>query len=127
MTDTFNFPFHTVAEEYPETGFGVQFGNSYEFRSAPTAPAQRSFKLSMMGLRYITDGGNISRTASPTVNYLTFKDFYRDHQMHQSFFYVHETEGTLLVRFAEPVKFPTAVLGGTGLFPTFEVALLEQP
>lgn len=127
MTETFNFPFHTSAEEFPATGYGVQFGNSYEFRSAPVAPPQRMWKLTMSGLRYITSAGVISRSLSPTVNILFFKDFYAAHQLHTSFFYVHETEGTIKVRFKEPLKLPTAIPNSGGIFPPFDITIVEQP
>ena len=128
MTDTFNFPFHTIEEAHPETGYSVKFGNSYEFRSGGSAPDQVVYTLSMQGLRYYQDvGGAYNRLVNPTTNILFFKDFYKSHKLHVPFFYNHDTEGLLTVRFKEPIKIPTAFVNANGVVPAFSITLELMP
>lgn len=43
--ETFSFPYHKFSTEYPETGFRMQLGNSYQYSAAPVAPDQRVLRL----------------------------------------------------------------------------------
>lgn len=126
--DTFDFPYHSISHNYPETGVRVKFGNSYEFSSAPAAPPQRTFKLNMKGMRYYNNpDGSFSRTMNNGTNILSLEDFYKEHELYKRFLYNHETEGELTVRFKEPLQIPEAIENGGGLFPPFEITLIEQP
>jgi hypothetical protein len=126
--DVFNFPYHKVEKAYPETGGSLKFGESYEFRSAPTAPDQVVYTLSMMGMRYYRNSnGTFNRTINPTTNILFLEDFYNTQKRYKKFQYVHDTDGTVVVRFKDPLKIPTAIEGGTGLLPEFTLTLELQP
>lgn len=125
---TFDFPFHTLAEEFPDSGYGLKFGKSYEFRAAPDAPDQITYTLSMTGMRYYTnENGTFNRTINPQTNILTLWDFYVTHKMHLPFVYPHPVDGNLNVRFKAPLKRPTAIRGGKGIIPDFEIQLELQP
>lgn len=129
MTDTFDFPFHQVAEDNPEAGTSVKFGNSWTFAAGPTAPLQRSFTLTMMGMRVYTnsDGSIDSTTNTKKNNIKVFYQFWKDHLQHVFFNYVHPLHGTMLVRFKSPLKLPTPIPGGSGVYPEFQIQLEEQP
>lgn len=43
--ETFDFPYFTYATEYPDSGFRMQLGNSYQYSAAPTSPDQRLVRL----------------------------------------------------------------------------------
>lgn len=129
MTDTFNFPFHQVAEDNPVPGTSVQFGQAYQFNSGPTAPLQRMFTLTMSGMRvYTNDDGTIDgSTNTRNDNMKVFYDFWQAHYLHVSFVYVHPLHGSMLCRFGQPLKLPTPTPGGYGIYPDFQVQLIEQP
>jgi len=125
---TFNFPIHTIEKVYPQTGVGVKFGNSYEFRSPSPAPDQVEYRLSMKGLKYFfNSNGTLNRTINPTRNILFLEDFYLAHKLHAKFLYVHQADGTVTVRFKNPLIIPTAYATGRGELPPFEVILISQP
>lgn len=128
MTDTFDFPFHKLEEQFPDSGFSVKFGKSYSFNAAPDAPEQITYVLSMTGMRYYTNVDNtLNRTINPKTNILTLRDFYTTHLRYASFFYPHPVEGNKLVRFKDPLKIPTAIDGGKGILPEFQITLELQP
>ena len=128
MTETFNFPFHSIEEAFPETGYSVKFGQSYEFRTGSSAPDQVVYTLNMSGLRYYQNPDkSFNRTVNPTTNILFFKDFYKAHKLHVPFYYNHEAEGQLRVRFKDPIKIPTAFTNSNGVIPTFSITLELMP
>lgn len=43
--ETFDFPYFKYSVEYPESGFRMRLGNSYEYSASPTSPDQRLFRL----------------------------------------------------------------------------------
>jgi len=125
---TFNFPMHTIEKVYPQTGVGVKFGNSYEFRSPSPAPDQIEYRLSLQGMQYYRNvGGVYDRAINPTRNILRLEDFYLFHKLHASFLFVHAVDGTVTVRFKNPLIIPTAYRTGMGQLPPFEILLTSQP
>lgn len=130
---TFDFPWHKVAEDNPDSGVGVQFGNSYEFRAGPTAPLQRTFTITMQGMRVYTqsDGVTIDSTTNGTSgrkdNIMTLYAFWQTHKQHVPFVYNHPLHGAMNCRFKTPLRLPTPVDGGSGLYPNFEMQFIEVP
>lgn len=53
MTETFNFPYHTVGTDYSDNSTRVQFGRGYVFASRPEAPPQRLFTLTLKGMKWV--------------------------------------------------------------------------
>lgn len=43
--ETFDFPYFKYSVEYPEAGFRMELGNSYQYSASPTSPDQRLFYL----------------------------------------------------------------------------------
>lgn len=43
--ETFDFPYHQWSVEYPESGFRMEFGNSYVYTAGPSSPDQRKLTL----------------------------------------------------------------------------------
>lgn len=102
--DTFDFPFHTVGDEYPESSTIVRFGKGYSFASKPKGPDQIVFHLTINPLYWwIDDLGNINRTVNGKGNAATLQDFYEAHGQYQPFLYQHPTRGLVTVRFHKPL------------------------
>lgn len=129
MTDTFDFPNHQVAEDNPMPGTSVQLGQSYEFNTGPTSPLQRMFTLTMMGMRvYTNPDGSIDKiTNTKKDNIMVFYKFWQDNLCHVWWNYNHPLHGPMLARFKTPLKLPTPITGGTGVYPDFQIQIVEQP
>ena len=124
----FNFPYHTVRTEYPESGFRVQLGNSYQYSAPPPAPDQRVFKLKFKILKWFTTPtGQIDRAAQPEINIALLEDFYLQHKMFATFTYNHPVHGSVSVRFNKPLQIPEGIEGGDGAVPGVEVEFIEVP
>lgn len=50
--ETFDFPYHRVAVEYPDSDFRLELGNSYVYTAQSPAPDQREFILYFETMRY---------------------------------------------------------------------------
>lgn len=124
----FNFPYHKVSTEYPESSFRAQLGNSYQFTAPPTAPDQRIFILKFNMLKWFTvAGGGLNRTAWPEINLALLDDFYNAHKLHATFTYKHPIYGDLNCRFNKPLKIPEGVEGGDGAVKDIQLEFIEVP
>lgn len=102
--DTFDFPFHTIGDEYPESSTKVRFGRGYEFASKPKGPDQLIFHLTVSPLFWWLDQTlNIDRSSNARGNAGALQDFYEAHLMYEPFLYQHPTRGLLTVRFHKPL------------------------
>lgn len=125
---TFAWPYHVFSTDYPESGFKVQFGNSYEYAEGPTSPDQRTVTLSFTTMKYfLNSGGAVDATIQPELNMLALENFYNEHKMWKTFVYPHPVYGNMNVRFKRPLKVPPGVPGGGGAVSSFSVELIEQP
>lgn len=105
MAADFDYPYHTVSDEYPESSSVIRFGNGYSFASKPKGPDQLLFHLQMLGFAWWTRQGStdIDRTVLAQVNAAHLQDFYEARRMYTPFTYQHPTRGLVTVRFAKPV------------------------
>lgn len=103
--ETFDYPFHTIGDEYPESSTVVRFGRGYSFASQPKGPDQILFHLNLTGFCWWTEfvTGNIDRTIFPQLNAGHIQDFYESHRLYEPFAYQHPTRGLSTVRFAKPL------------------------
>ena len=125
---TFTWMNHGFSTSYPESGFKVQFGNSYEYAEGPTAPDQRVITLSFPMLKYyVNSSGVVDATIKPTLNMLALENFYNTHKMWKTFVYPHPVHGNMNVRFRKPLQIPNGILGGDGAVGSFSIELIEQP
>lgn len=126
--ETFNFPYHSVEDRWPENSTKVQFGKGWEFASKPRGPAQLQFRLSFNGmLWFVDDAGSVDTTSNPTLNLYKLQEFYETHQLYEKFFYPHPRRGNQIVRFRQPLIIPGTLLGKSGLVDNFEIVLTQQP
>lgn len=124
----FNFPMHKQETEYPDSGFRVTLGNSYQFAAPPSAPDQRKFTLKFALMKWFLNTENLlDRTQHPEFNLAVLDDFYNRHKTWAVFIYPHPVYGNLPCRFNKPLKIPTGIEGGNGAVVAFEIELLEQP
>lgn len=123
----FDFPYHKVRTEYPDSTTRIQMGKSWMFPIAPESPDQRLFILTFKGMKYFTVDGVISEVVNPQRNMATLDKFYRNVLMWDEFNYVHNVYGPLVCRFNQPLKIPEGIEDGDGQVDQFEVTLLEVP
>lgn len=126
--EIFDFPYHTVEVENPESSFRVQMGGSYVFVAPPTDPDQRIITLYFPTMKYFFNEFNIlDETVNPEYNMLRLINFYKVHKMHEMFEYVHPVHGVMTVRFNQPLKEPRGIPGGNGAVEAFSIQLIEVP
>jgi hypothetical protein len=126
---TFDFPYHRVRTEYPDSTTKVQMGKGWVYPVKPDAPDQRRFVLTMDGMQYFVDPitGEISSTINPQRNMLALELFYRSVQCWGEFNYVHPIYGATNVRFNIPLSVPQGIKDANGLLEPFELSFIEIP
>lgn len=125
-----NFPalYFSYATDYPESGQRIQLGRSYQFDAMPEAPDQRIFRLTLKGMTYFTNAnGTINRATKPERNMAFLEDFYATHKRAKEFTLNHPVYGAVACKFNTPLKIPEPIFGGSGVFPDFQVELIEIP
>lgn len=141
MPQTFNFPYHRISDEYPESSAIVKFGRGYEFASAPRGPDQIIFDLEFPAMFYIVTKatGLVDLTTAPTYNIMVLQKFYEDHRLYLPFDFPHPSRGIVSCRFKTPLVMPKPLwdnkVGGIPGFPnhsahqvdTFSLKLIMQP
>lgn len=126
--EVFNYPYHTVKTENPESGLRIQLGKSYVFTAPPTDPDQRKITLNMKGMQYFTDiDGELDDSVKATRNMFNLIKFYQRHKMYKSFQYNHPVHGVLVVKFNQPLVEEEPVPGGSGVVKDFSIELIEIP
>lgn len=125
---TFPAEFFTFSTKYPESGSRLQFARSYVYTIEAEAPDQRTFSLSLMGMKYFLDSqGDIDLTVHTNRNMAVLEKFYNDHRLALSFDFNHPVYGTLVCKFKTPLEIPEGIPGGDGALETFRVELIEIP
>jgi len=126
--ETFTWMNHSFATEYPESGFKLQFGGSYQYSEGPTSPDQRVITLSFPLMKYfVTALGVPEATTQATINMLALENFYNVHKMWKTFIYPHPVYGNMNVRFNKPLKIPPGIPDGGGAVGAFSLELIEIP
>lgn len=124
----FNFPYHRVATDYPESGFQINLGNSYTYAVGATSPDQRLFTLTFPTMAWFLDGGgNIDAAINPEYNLKALENHYNAHKRHITFTYDHPVYGVLNVRYRDPLRLPEGIPGGNGFCKDFKITLIEVP
>lgn len=124
--NTFDFYHLAPVIKFPDDQIRVKFGRNFTFTTDPLNPPERVFVLMMTGLRWSTNASGIAVNGPEAkICAKRFYDFYLSKRMHLSFDYDLPGFGVLKVRFNKPVELPSAIPGGTGVLPDFEVELIE--
>lgn len=125
---TFDFPFHTVSDEYPTSSTVIQFGGGYQFATKPNGPDQLTFKLAFEAMWFFERSpGVVDRDREPQINMALMQDFYEAHRLYEKFYYPHPTRGLVVVRFAKPLQIPKGVKGGNGKTDQVNLEFILQP
>lgn len=126
--ETFEFPYHLMEVKYPDSSVTVSFGGGYDFTSKPKAPDQVEYTLNFKGMWFFTDitGRALDLTREPELNMGLLEAFYQRHRLYGKFWYPHQTQGLIRVRFAEPLGYKI-VENGKGQVEPFSVRLILQP
>jgi len=126
--ELFDFPYHRVETENPESGTRIQLGGSYVFTAPPSDPDQRIFTLTFPLMKFFTDAdGLIDADISTQYNMKKLIDFYHEHKLYKTFQYQHPVHGLLEVQFYKPLKEPEGIPNGNGVTKEFSIQLLEIP
>lgn len=125
--DTFDFPYHVLSVEYPQSSVKLNFGQGYEFASKPKGPDQLDLILDFQLMMFYEDiPGEIDLTTNPRINMGLLEKFYQEKRLFQKFIYPHQFWGDVVVRFKDPLKYKVK-LGGMGSVEPFSVRLTTQP
>lgn len=126
--ETFDFPYHSFSTENPDSGFRLQFGQSYIFSVPPTDPDQRKITLTFRGMQFFTNtSGILDETINPQRNMFNLIKFYQRHKLYKSFKYQHPVHGLIEVKFNKPLKEEDVIDGGYGVVKEFSIELIEIP
>ncbi len=125
--ETFTFAYHTPEVVYPDSGTKLSFGRGYEFASKPKGPDQVKYILHFDAMFFFENPpGTLSLVTRPTMNMAVLEAFYNTHKMYEKFIYPHPTNGNIVCRFDEPLKYKVAT-NGRGRVEPFSLTLLSQP
>lgn len=123
---TFDFYHLAPVIKFPDDQARVKFGRRFTFVTDPIDAPERTFTLMMTGITWTTDALG-QAVVGPDLKLCakTLYDFYVTHRMHRSFDYDLPGFGVIKARFNRPVEFPSAIPGGFGVLPEFEIELIE--
>ncbi len=125
---TFPAVYFSYATKYPESGFRVELSRSYMYTSPAEAPDQRTFALTLSGMKYFLDGSDqADRVKETERNMWVLEDFYIEHRLSKSFTFNHPLYGALICKFNRPLEIPEGIANGGGVLPSFPVELIEIP
>lgn len=123
----FNFPYHYLDVEYPESSVQVSYGRGYQFASAPRGPDQVTYILNFDTMVFFeSPPGVLDLVTRPTLNMGVLEAFYNTHKLYLPFEYPHPVLGNLDVRFAEPLKYRIKK-GGRGATEPFSLKIITLP
>jgi hypothetical protein len=134
--ERFDFPYHQVADRYPESSTVVQYGKGYRFASKPRAPDQIKFELTFPAMwffvqnKYDANGypySLLDNNTEPKRNIARLISFYERHQMWKKFEYFHPWRGIQICRFDKPLDVPKVVPGSMGLTESFNINFILCP
>lgn len=120
--------YFSYSTRYPESGQRIMLGNSYQFDAPPSAPDQRIFILKLKGMTYFVNAnGTINATIKPERNLAALEAFYNQHKRAKEFQLNHPVYGAVVCKFNTPLNIPEPLPGGSGVFPDFDLELIEIP
>ena len=128
MAGTFNFcPTTLVPETMPPEPSVIMSLNGWAFSAKPTVPYQKTFKVTLYGLRwYLNNDGTFNTATDPTRNARVLEQFYETNGAWDNFAWQHPHFGSLVVRFKAAVILPAAIPNSNGLCPPVEITLVHH-
>lgn len=122
------FPFFETELEYPDDQKRIKLGQGYTLTVQPFGPIERKFILTMNGMqRFLDSAGDVDKTIQADRNMDALLEFYEAKRLHTEWTIDIPAFGTRTVRFNRPLKMPKMMVGGFGVFPEFEIELIEVP
>jgi hypothetical protein len=110
----------------PKPTDGVSM-NGWFFSSKPKVPYQRTFIITLQGMRwYLSGTGFYDDITNPLYNAHRLERFYQANGTWDSFAFTHPHLGPMTCRFAEPVQVPEAIINSGGLIDKFDIKLIEH-
>jgi hypothetical protein len=121
---TFNFPMHKVAVEYPARGKAVTLGNNWDYTVKSHTPVAKKFMLSFSAMRFF-DPADTLTALEIQYSLQALEDFYLAHELHESFLYPHERYGSVIVKFFQPLIIPEGLTSAEGIHTGIQVVLKQ--
>ena len=128
MAGVFNFcPGSLVPETLVPEQLSVMSLNGWTFSAKPNVPYQKSFKVTLHGLRwYLNADGTFDRLSDRQHNARVLEEFYEKNGTWDSFDWFHPHFGNLKVRFKALVQIPAAISNSGGLCNPLEITLIHH-
>lgn len=130
MSGTFDFcPNSLVPEMIPPDPTNGMSMNGWSFSAKPTIPFQRSWRITLHGMRWYTNAGTglFDTTTDPTHNAARLEAFYQANGCWDTFSWTHpHISGAMTVRFKVPVQIPAALSNSGGVINPLEVTLIQH-
>lgn len=125
--DIFDFcPNTRVVEEVsPEEISPIKF-NGWESTIRPTEPYQRTFKVTLEGLRWYLGPKALDEATNPEINVGRLLSFYRRHRQYKPFWLHHEYLGPIQCRFKSAVNVQKALPNSGGLVDQVEITMIHH-
>jgi hypothetical protein len=128
MSGEFLFcPNSLVPETIPPTPVQGVSMNGWGFSSKPAIPYQRTFRVTLHGMRwFLTASGTFDDATQQTINARWLEEFYQLNGVWDNFFWRHPHLGTMRCRFQAPLSVPAGKPNSGGLLDPLEVMLIEH-
>ena len=129
MAGTFTFaPDRNVPETLPREPASAMSLNGWQFTARPTTPYQRTFKVTLYGMRWYTNPttGLWDTTTNPNFNARLLEMFYEANETWDPFAWNHQHFGPQTVRFKNAVTIPKGESNSNGLIAPFEIQLIQH-
>lgn len=98
------------------------------YTSPPVAADQRTFNVKVQGMQYFLDETNaLDLSIESGRNMAVLEAFYNTHKMYMNFDFTHPVYGIVVCKFSAPLEIPEGISGGNGIFPAFDLELIEIP
>jgi len=121
---TFDFPMHKVAVEYPARGKAVTLGNNWDYTVKSHTPVAKKFMLNFTAMRFF-DPLKTLTAQEEQYSLQALEDFYLAHELHETFLYPHERYGAIAVKFFQPLVIPEGITAAEGLHSGIQIVLKQ--
>ena len=114
-----------IVEKAPDEPSPIRL-NGYDYAPKPSSPYQRSFDVTLYGMRWYIDPTGLDESVDTEHNVGRLLSFYRQHRLFKSFILRHEYLGLIQCRFSSPVNPEAAIGNGDGLVEKIELKLIHH-
>jgi hypothetical protein len=114
-----------IKELAPQESEGINL-NGWDYNPKPNLPYQRSFMVTLYGMRWYLDSSGLILTTDAGKNVGRLLQFYREHRKYRPFLLHHEYLGAIECRFKQPVNPNEASPNSDGLVEKVEIEMIHH-